>query len=254
MTNHANNAVARAVFAVACLASLPACNVLNKLSEVGEPPRTSSISNPTEHPQYKPVSMPMPAPKTPETTVNSLWRPGARAFFKDQRAKDVGDIMTVAVSIADTASLSNKTEATRDNNESTDANFVMLGLEQRLSRILPKEASPASLAAFGSSNKVKGDGTVDRGETISVTMAATIIQVLPNGNLVISGRQEVRVNGEMRELAIRGVIRPEDITSKNTISSDKIAEARIIYGGRGTLSDVQMPRYGQQIFDIVFPF
>jgi flagellar L-ring protein precursor FlgH len=253
MTSHANNAVARAVLAIACLASLPACNVINKLSEVGEPPKTSNISNPAEHPNYKPVSMPMPAPKTPEVTVNSLWRPGARAFFKDQRAKDVGDIMTVSVSVADTASLNNKTEATRDNSESTDA-FTLVGLEQRLSRILPTGASAANLASFGSDSQVKGDGKVERKETVNITMAATIIQVLPNGNLVISGRQEVRVNGEIRELAVRGIIRPEDITSKNTISSEKIAEARIIYGGRGTLSDVQMPRYGQQIFDIIFPF
>ena len=81
-----------------------------------------------------------------------------------------------------------------------------------------------------------------------------ITEVLPNGNLAIFGRQEVQVNFERRDLVVAGVIRPEDITSGNTIAYEQIAEARVSYGGQGQITDFQQPRYGQQLYDIVFPF
>ena len=107
---------------------------------------------------------------------------------------------------------------------------------------------------FTSNSTYTGDGSIAREETINFKLATVVTQVLPNGNLAIAGQQEIRVNNELREVMVTGVIRPEDILSTNTIDWDKIAEARITYGGRGTLSDVQQPRYGQQIFDIIFPF
>jgi flagellar L-ring protein precursor FlgH len=232
--------------------SLAGCNTINRLSEVGESPKTSKIADPTQHPNYRPVSMPMPAPKTAEANPNSLWRPGARAFFKDNRAGEVGDILTIKVSISDSSTLSNKTTESRDNSETTDT-FKLLGYETKLFKLFPG-ADPANLASMASTHGVTGDGKITRSEAISVTLAAVINQVLPNGNLVVAGKQEVRVNNELRELTVSGVVRPSDIDSTNTVSSEKIAEARITYGGRGTLSDLQQPRYGQQIFDILFPF
>ncbi|MBF0373512.1 MAG: flagellar basal body L-ring protein FlgH [Alphaproteobacteria bacterium] len=245
--------ILRAAVLGLALSTLGACNTLTRLSEVGDAPKLSGIQNPNQQPAYKPVSMPMPTPHHPTPQANSLWRPGARAFFKDQRAAVIGDILTVMVDIGDEAKLDNKTSRSRTSGESAGLpNF--LGLESRLNTVLPNAVSTESLIDAASESTTEGDGSMQRNETVKTTIAAIITQVLPNGNLVIAGRQEVRVNHELRELTLSGVIRPEDISSSNTISSAKIAEARISYGGRGVLSDVQQPRYGQQVFDIVFPF
>jgi flagellar L-ring protein precursor FlgH len=196
----------------------------------------------------------MPQATNDQFMSNSLWRQGARAFFKDQRANRVGDILTVVINIDDQASFNNETERRRENTEDSDVTNL-LGLETQLEkRLLPESFNPASALSLGSTSRSKGTGTVDRKEELSLTVAAIVTQVLPNGNLVIQGRQEVRVNFEVRELLIAGVVRPEDITATNQIQHTQIAEARISYGGRGQLTDVQQPRYGQQVLDILFPF
>jgi flagellar L-ring protein precursor FlgH len=242
-----------AVVAVAA-ASLTACNALNRLSEVGSGPEISTIQNPTQKAGYQPISMPMPQPVAPPQSANSLWRPGARAFFKDQRAKDVGDILTVSVQFSDNASFTSKLDNNRKSNEDTGGAFSFLGFENSLTKILPASVNPSSLVNLGSTSVAQNNGKTERTESVNTNVAAVITQVLPNGNLVISGRQEFRVNYEMRELSIQGIIRPEDISSSNTVTSDKIAEARVYYGGRGVVSDVTQPRYGQQVFDVLFPF
>jgi len=240
------------VVAAASLA-LAGCNAAQRLSEVGSAPKISDIQNPAQQQGYRPVSMPMPIPDMPTQSANSLWRPGSRAFFKDQRAGRVGDILTVTVNVADEAKFNNKTTRRRQSGESAGLpNF--LGYEAALGKVLPDAVDPSNLIDLSSEHSTVGNGELEREETIRVNLAAVITQVLPNGNLVIAGRQEVRINYELRELTVTGVIRPEDISSNNTVSSEKIAEARISYGGRGTLSDIQQPRYGQQILDIVFPF
>lgn len=236
----------RITSALLAASMLAGCGAAERLSRVGQNPALSPVISPTQHENYRPISMPMPSPTILEPAANSLWRPGARAFFKDQRAKVVGDVLTVVVNIQnERAQLSQQTSRTRAGSEGFSAPSVFG------TNIL--ETATGGLEAESTSNST-GNGAVNRSESINLRLAATILQVLPNGNLALSGRQEVRVNGELRELLVAGVIRPEDIRSDNTIAWDKIAEARVSYGGRGTITDVQAPRYGQQIFDILFPF
>ncbi len=229
------------------------CTVVDRLASVGQKPKLTAVQNPVQNPNYRPVSLPMPTQRPDVRHANSLWRAGARQFFKDQRAAGVGDILTVMIAISDNATIANKTTRTRTNTEDASANSF-LGYEATLNRLLPTNISPGSLVDLDSSNKTEGDGNITRGETINLKVAAVVTQRLPNGNLALHGRQEIQVNYEVRELQIAGVIRPEDIGSDNTISYEKIAEARIAYGGRGQITDIQQPRYGQQIFDILFPF
>ena len=238
--------------ALAC-ALLGGCNALSRLATVGDAPPMTPVQNPTLDPNYRPVSLPMPAPLRPTPHPNSLWRPGARAFFKDQRASEVGDIVTVTIDIDDKGVISNTTARSRTATEDSSATRF-LGYESAMSRVLPEAVNPGNLVDLDSKGTHSGTGSVNRTEDIELKVAAVVTQVLPNGNLAIFGRQEVRINFEIRELSVGGVIRPEDISSTNTVSAEKIAEARIAYGGRGQITDMQQPRYGQQIYDIIFPF
>lgn len=233
--------------------ALSACNMMNRLASVGEEPKLSTIDSPAPLAAPQAVSLPMPAPLPVERQPNSLWRPGSRAFLKDQRASNVGDILTVIIEISDNAAISNTTTRGRTNSEDSSAS-AFLGYETQLSRLLPDAVDPTNLVDLDSDSSSSGTGGVNRNESINLRIAALVTQVLPNGNLVLAGRQEVRVNYEKRELQVAGIIRPEDITSTNTIDYDQIAEARIAYGGQGQISDVQQPRYGQQVFDIIWPF
>ncbi len=243
----------RIVVLVLAAASLGGCNALSRLADLGEAPPMTPIENPKTAPKYRPVSMPMPTPLEVARQPNSLWRPGARAFFKDQRASEVGDIITVTINIDEKGDIENTTQRSRTASEDASANSL-LGYETSAAALLPSEVDPTSLLDLDSATVNKGSGSVQREEEIELKVAATITQVLPNGNLVLQGRQELRVNFEVRELLVAGIIRPEDITSDNTISFEKVAEARVAYGGRGQITDVQQPRYGQQFLDIIFPF
>jgi flagellar L-ring protein precursor FlgH len=240
------------VLALAALA-LSACNAGTRLSQIGEAPPLTTIQDPVRQPGYQPVSLPMPAPITNERRPNSLWQAGTRAFFKDQRAAQIGDLLTVLVDIKDEAKLDNTTGRNRDNAETLNLPAIG-GFERQLQRILPSASNPANLVDATSTSKTQGTATIDRKEDIKLKVATLVTQVLPNGNLVIQGRQEIRVNFEVRELQITGVVRAQDISATNTIALDKIAEARVSYGGRGQLSDYQQPRYGQQLYDIISPF
>ncbi|HEB79360.1 MAG TPA: flagellar basal body L-ring protein FlgH [Rhodospirillales bacterium] len=243
------------VTAIALIAAAAAgCNTLTRLSEINENPRMSTITNPTVRPGYQPVSLPMPAPTSIEDNPNSLWRAGARAFFKDHRAKDVGDILTVKLALAEKANLINITKGRRWDTNNTDLT-AFLGWEAELAKKLPQAINPlADIIDLGTKYYTQGDGKITRSEDIKLTFAAVVTQILPNGALVIFGRQEIRVNAELRDLNLTGVIRPEDIAYDNTIDHTKIAEMRVVYGGRGSLSDIQRPRWGNQLIDILFPF
>lgn len=238
---------------IGATAMLSGCNAMKRLSEVGEAPKLSAIDNPTQSETYRPVSLPMPAPQVAESNPNSLWRAGARSFFKDQRANQVGDILTVVVDMEESAVLANTTARSRTNSENL-AVPNLFGLEAEITKVLPEAINPSSMFDMDSATSNRGSGTLDRNEAIDLRVAAIVIQVLPNGNYVIHGRQEIRVNSEVREVQIAGVIRAADISSANEVEYDKIAEARISYGGRGTISDVQQPRYGSEIMDVILPF
>lgn len=237
---------------VACTA-LTGCGTADRIAQIGQAPAMTGIENPTLQKGYQPVSLPMPTPKHINPQKNSLWAADRTTFFKDQRAANIGDVITVMIEMKDKAELDNETERTRTSSENAGLP-ALLGYEQSLNKVLPEAIDNTNLAEFGADSSHNGSGTIDRQEKIELKMAALVTQVLPNGNMVIHGSQEVLVNFEKRILQIDGVIRPEDITVENTISYEKIAEARIIYGGKGQITDVQQPRYGQQLYDIVFPF
>lgn len=212
------------------------------------------IVNPVDEKNYEPVSMPMPQVSNARPAANSLWKPGSSGFFKDQRASKVGDIITVKVSAKDNALMENEMEQNRDDNKDSIGVGSFFGYESYLNKIFPGTVDKDNLVDINSNREISGDGKIDRKEKIDMTMAAIVTQVLPNGNLVIEGTQEIRVSYELRQLTVRGIIRRADITSDNTIESSKIAELRVSYGGQGVITDVQQPRYGRQILDIVAPF
>ncbi len=245
---------ARHVIVALCASTvLAACNAGERLANIGAPPEFSPIDNPANSPNYQRVRLPQPTPKPVVTNKNSLWLAGSDAFFQDQRARDIGDILTVLIEINDQAQLENETDRARTSTEAANLP-AFLGLESLLSDVLPDAVDPSDLIEFDSDTSSEGEAEITRSELIELRLAAVVTDSLPNGNLIIYGRQEVRVNFEVRDLEVAGVIRPEDVTSANTINLDQIAEARIAYGGRGQLTDVQQPRYGQQLYDIVFPF
>ena len=226
------------------------CSSIDRLANIGEKPKLSAIDNPTAQAGYKPVSMPMPAPQAASYNPNSLWRNGSRAFFKDQRAHQIGDILTVTVNFTDKANIANETQRSRANaSDSGITNFFGITKVPFISTPVP-----GRLLSTDSTASSDGKGSVNRQEALQTNVAAVVTQLLPNGNLVVEGKQEIRVNFEIRELIVAGIVRPEDIQSDNTIDSSKIAQARIAYGGRGQITDVQQERLGQQAADILLPF
>jgi flagellar L-ring protein precursor FlgH len=226
-------------------AALSACSAVDRIENIGEAPKLAAVGNPAG--QQIVAAIPRPSPITHDN--NSLWQPGSQSFFHDPRAMHVGDVITVNVSVADTAKMQNTTSRSRTNSD--NANLTNLfGLE----KVLPPTIDPTSVVKMGSTNSNVGAGSIQRDETINMTLAALVAQVLPNGNLVIDGHQQVRVNNELRDMRLSGIVRREDITQNNTVNLAQIAEARVIYGGVGTMSDVQQPRYGSQLFDIIMPW
>lgn len=236
--------------------ALTGCNAAERLSRVGKAPDMSEIDVPVSPQSQQQAALTNPRQQgveEPQQQANSLWKSGSRTFFEDQRASEAGDIVTVVIQMNDSAEMNNTTNRSRNSDESSGLNSFM-GYETKLRNFLPNAVDPGNLVSAGSTSEAGGTGNISREEEIDLRIAAIVTDVLPNGNLVISGRQETRVNFELRELKIAGIVRPEDITTLNEISYDQIAEARVSYGGRGELSDVQQPRYGQQVFDIIWPF
>ncbi|WP_404367688.1 flagellar basal body L-ring protein FlgH [Sphingomonas sp. MMS24-J45] len=250
---------------VALSVSLSGCGAVGHLKAIGKPPKMTAMeqtpspviepslgmqgaANRAGGPQALAALAPPPAPPSA-----SLFRTGAGAFFRDQRAGRVGDILTVRINIADKAAVDNSTTRTRAGSEKSGI-AALLGLQTPLAKVLPGAVDPSKLVDTNSTSSSNGAGNTTRSETINMTIAATVVGVMPNGNLLIRGKQEVRVNFELRELVVSGIVRPEDIARDNSILHSQIAEARISYGGRGQLTDAQQARWGQQIYDALFPF
>ena len=223
------------------------------LNEAVAPPQLTPIQNPATLAGSQRVSMPLPTPVVEAQAPNSLWRAGAKSFFNDQRANKIGDILTVNIEIADSAQLNNTTARSRTSTTETGVQ-ALLGFEDAIQNALPGTPSLDPAVGFGSNSASNGAGSVNRQEKVKLTIAAVITDRLANGNLVIGGSQEVRINNELRELLVSGVIRPEDVAADNTIAHTKIAEARISYGGRGDISQVQRDKYGKLIYDQITPF
>lgn len=238
---------------ILALGTLSACGAMDRVNEIGKAPKFDAVQDPSHISGAEPVRMPMPSTERGDREANSLWRTGSRAFFRDQRASRVGDILTVVISIDEKAEIENETKRSRANSENMGMTNL-LGLETQLTKVLPEATKAGSLVNTGSNMSNDGKGSVDRSEKVNLRVAATITQVLPNGNLVLAGRQQMNVNYDQRELMVTGVVRPEDISMENTVKYDQIAEARISYGGKGQIQDMQQPRYGSQLLDVVMPF
>src|SRR6201994_3586311 len=201
------------------------CSSIDRLSQIGETPKLSSIENPTTQPGYKPVQMPMPKPEAVSYNANSLWRNGSRSFFQDHRAHQIGDLLTLTLNIPDQANFANETQRSRT---VTEDSGITAFLGSNL--LTGKTALPGRLLTADATSNSDGKGSIQRQESLTTNIAAVVTQLLPNGNMVVEGKQEIRVNFEMRELIVAGIVRPEDIQSDNTIDSSKIAQARIAYG------------------------
>ncbi len=239
------------------LLSLGACDTFGHIQK---PPDMSAPGQLRAIPPTVPTESPMAVAYRPREEplepmmAGSLWRPGARSFFRDQRARAVGDLLTVEIEIDHSVSFDNQTQLQRTSsqNQTISGLFGAQGMLSRLVRTVGGAAAP--LVDVGGGSTSNGQGQINRAEKIKLQVAATVIRRLPSGNLEIAGSQEIRVNDELRELQLRGLIRPEDIQYNNRIDSEKIAEARIIYGGRGISSDVQRPHWGQQVLERILPF
>lgn len=224
-----------------------------RVESIGQAPEFTPVQSNTESLAMLSPGLPMRTETKSPLDQASLWDGGRQSLLGDRRAIQRGDILTVVIEIDEKAEISNSSKRSRKGEESLEIP-ELLGVPQRVDPKLPIGATLGSAVDLSSSSSSGGDGSVKRREKLTLRVAATIIDVMPNGVLAIQGSQEVRVNFELRELLVSGFVRPEDISRQNEITSDKIASARISYGGRGQITDVQQPRYGQQVADIFLPF
>lgn len=224
-----------------------------RLDHVGKRPDFTPTDTGPEHLAMATTGLPAALEKQRLVDRSSTWSAASNSLLGDRRADQAGDILTVVIEIDDKAEISNTTSRSRSSGESLALEHFF-GLPQRLDERLPEGASAADAVGIDADSSSEGDGSVKRKEKLTLRIAATVVDVLPNGAIHIVGSQEVRVNYEIRELLVSGYVRPEDVSRNNEITYDKIASARISYGGRGQIMDVQQPRYGQQVADIILPF
>ncbi|EIE52420.1 flagellar biosynthesis protein FlgH [Salipiger aestuarii] len=233
-----------------CLIPAAACS---RLDHVGKAPSFTPQAESAERVAMAYTGVPTINPPERASDNASLWSREKSSLLGDRRALKAGDILTVVIDFDESAEISNSTSRARSSSESMGIP-QLFGIPQEQDLNLPAGASLANAVDLSGSGTSNGNGAVNRSEQLTLRVAATITDVMPNGVLAIQGAQEIRVNFEMRELLVSGFVRPEDITRKNEITYDKIASAKISYGGRGQITDVQQPRYGQQVLDMILPF
>ena len=238
----------KAIPSLLVLVALSGCGAVGKLSQVGKTPALTQAAPVETAAAERSISQTAAPTAAPPAATASLFRAGAGSFLGDQRASRKGDILTIRINVDDRAQVGNTTSRTRAGSESAGL-ASLLGLQ----KLLPANGADLKASADSKSTST-GGGDIDRSERIDMTVAAIVTDVLPNGNLVLRGRQEMRVNYELRELIVTGIVRPQDVSRDNSVPHAKIAEARISYGGRGQISDAQQARWGQQIYDALFPF
>ena len=236
-----------------CFLALLLVAACARSDHLGRAPTMTEARESDEHAAMLYPGLPLTADPGRQVDRASLWSGNRQSLLGDRRAMRRGDILTVVIEIDDEAAISNKTSRSRNGTEGLQIP-QLFGIPQRLDEKLPDGASLADAVSIDSGSSSTGDGSVRRQEELTLRIAATITNVLPNGVLEIEGTQEVRVNFELRELLVSGYVRPEDVSRQNEITYDKIASARISYGGRGQITDVQQPRYGQQVLDMILPF
>lgn len=224
-----------------------------KLNQVGKAPDFTPLEGSYQHHAMYSNGIPETADPDAPADASSLWTASRASLLGDRRAGRSGDILTVVIEIDDKAEISNSSGRNRTGAQ-TMGIPSLFGIPQRIDNALPDGATMADAVSTNSDSTFSGSGSVSRNEKLTLRVAATVVEQLPNGVLRIEGQQEVRVNFELRELVVTGYVRPTDITRQNEITYDKIAGARISYGGRGQITDVQQPRYGQQITDALLPF
>ena len=229
---------------------LGACS---QLKDAARPPQLTPIGGGQEHLAMTSAGLSDGAERRSVADAASLWNGGPQSLLGDRWALARGDILTVVIEIDDKAEISNSSSRARSGSESLSIPSLF-GIPQRTASLFPDGAGLDAAVSTTSTSNSSGDGSVRRNEKLTLRVAATVTEVLPNGVLRISGSQEVRVNFEIRELLVTGYIRPKDISRQNEITYDKIASARISYGGRGLISDAQQPRYGQRVVDKILPF
>ncbi len=239
--------------ALICLFGAVALSGCSRLENVGRAPALTSPVAGNEVFAMASAPLPVALQDTDIPEAASLWTAGRRSLLGDRRASQRGDIVTVVIEIDESAEISNSSNRARNGSEQLSLPSLF-GIPQRIDETLPEGATMADAVNTTSSSSSGGDGSIRRNEELTLRIAATVTDVLQNGVLRLEGSQEVRVNFEVRELLISGYVRPEDISRQNEITYDKIAAARISYGGRGQITDVQQPRYGQQVADILLPF
>ncbi len=231
------------------LAAALLCGCTASLADIGHAPELAPVGAGMKPKVGEVIAPPKPEP---QPSRYSLWPAGKESMFHDQRARTAGDVITVLIQINDWATLDNFTKRARKSG--VGGGFgADYSLDDKSSGRSEKFTSAGRLSV-DSDSTFSGKGSIGRAEKIKLAIAAVITEVLPNGNFIISGSQEVRVNNELRVLTVRGIVRPQDISQDNTVNYDRIAEARISYGGRGRISEVQQPGWGQQLLDIINPF